>query len=57
MSTTSSSNNYFISLPKGGGSISGLGEKFSPHLHTGTGNVSIHLPNGRNGCCQKYTFL
>ena len=40
-----------ISVPKGGGAISGLGEKFSPDLHTGTGNfaVSIALPGGRNG--------
>jgi RHS repeat-associated protein len=40
-----------ISLPKGGGALSGLGEKFSPDLHTGTGNFSvpIPLPPGRNG--------
>lgn len=40
-----------ISLPQGGGAIRGIGEKFSPDLHTGTGNFSIPitLPAGRNG--------
>src|SRR5262245_50746883 len=40
-----------ISLPKGGGALKGLGEKFSPDLHTGTGNMSvpISLPAGRSG--------
>ncbi|MGE3824733.1 MAG: SpvB/TcaC N-terminal domain-containing protein, partial [Bacteroidia bacterium] len=40
-----------ISSPKGGGAQSGLGEKFSPDLFTGTGNFSvpIALPPGRNG--------
>jgi hypothetical protein len=40
-----------ISTPKGGGAQSGLGEKFSPDLFTGTGNFSvpIALPPGRNG--------
>lgn len=40
-----------ISLPKGGGELKGLGEKFRPDLHTGTGNYSIalDLPKGRNG--------
>lgn len=40
-----------ISLPQGGGAISGLGEKFSPDLFTGTGNftIPITLPPGRNG--------
>lgn len=40
-----------ISTPSGGGAISGLGEKFSPDLFTGTGNFSIPiaLPSGRNG--------
>ena len=40
-----------ISLPKGGGALHGIGEKFSPDLHTGTGNFSvpIALPSGRNG--------
>lgn len=40
-----------ISTPKGGGAVSGLGEKFSPDLFTGTGNFSVPvaLPPGRNG--------
>jgi RHS repeat-associated protein len=40
-----------ISLPKGGGAVSGLGETFSPDLFTGTGNLSvpISLPAGRRG--------
>jgi RHS repeat-associated protein len=40
-----------ISLPKGGGAVSGLGEKFSPDLFTGTGNFSVPIavPAGRAG--------
>src|ERR1700675_1600088 len=40
-----------ISLPKGGGAVSGLGEKFTPDLFTGTGNFSIPIavPAGRLG--------
>lgn len=40
-----------ISLPQGGGALHGIGETFSPDLHTGTGNftVPISLPPGRNG--------
>jgi RHS repeat-associated protein len=40
-----------ISLPQGGGAISGIGETFQPDLHTGTGNLTIpiQLPPGRNG--------
>jgi Salmonella virulence plasmid 65kDa B protein len=39
-----------ISLPKGGGELKGLGEKFQPDLHTGSGyfTVPIFCPNGRN---------
>jgi RHS repeat-associated protein len=39
-----------LSLPKGGGALKGMGEKFQPDLHTGTGNFSIPLtlPPGRN---------
>ncbi len=50
MSDTSGASSV-ISLPKGGGAQAGLGEKFSPDLHTGTGNFSvpIALPPGRNG--------
>src|SRR5579864_2487300 len=40
-----------LSLPTGGGAVHGIGEKFSPDPHTGTGNftVPITLPPGRNG--------
>jgi virulence plasmid B protein len=40
-----------ISVPQGGGALQGIGETFSPDLHTGTGNftVPIALPPGRNG--------
>jgi len=40
-----------ITLPKGGGALHGIGEKFSPDLFTGTGNftIPISLPPGRNG--------
>jgi RHS repeat-associated protein len=46
-----SSPNSFINLPQGGGSLKGIGESFSPDLHTGTGNFSvpIALPPGRSG--------
>jgi RHS repeat-associated protein len=51
LSNKSSASGQVISLPKGGGALQGLGEKFSPDLHTGTGNftVPIALPPGRNG--------
>lgn len=40
-----------ITNPQGGGAQSGLGEKFSPDLFTGTGNFSVPIavPPGRNG--------
>ena len=46
-----STSTQVISLPKGGGALHGIGEKFSPDLFTGTGNftVPIALPPGRNG--------
>ncbi len=48
MSNKSGVSDQVISLPKGGGALKGLGEKFSPDLHTGTGNftVPIALPPG-----------
>jgi RHS repeat-associated protein len=47
----SSESSQIIALPKGGGALQGIGEKFSPDLHTGTGNFTIPLalPPGRNG--------
>lgn len=40
-----------MSLPRGGGALQAIGEKFSPDLFTGTGNFTIPLavPSGRNG--------
>ena len=40
-----------ISLPKGGGAISGIGETFSPDLFTGTGNFTVPISTspGRSG--------
>src|SRR5262245_32526683 len=51
MSDKSGTASQVISPPKGGGALQGIGEKFSPDLHTGTGNltVPIALPPGRNG--------
>jgi hypothetical protein len=51
MSDESASSSSTISLPKGGGALKGIGEKFAPDLHTGTANFTIPLafPSGRNG--------
>ena len=51
MSDRSDSASQPISIPKGGEAIQGVGEKFTPDLHTGTGNftIPIALPSGRNG--------
>ncbi len=51
MSNKSGTSSQVIPLPKGGGAQSGMGEKFSPDLFTGTGNftIPIALPSGRNG--------
>jgi RHS repeat-associated protein len=40
-----------VSLPKGGGAIRGIGEKFSVNAATGTGSMSVPLPvsPGRSG--------
>src|SRR3989442_13328644 len=47
----SSTSSQLISLPTGGGALHGIGETFSPDLHTRTGNftVPIALPPARNG--------
>ena len=48
-----------IALPKSGGALHGIGEKFSPDLHTGTGNftVPLALPPGRNGFQPQLTLV
>ncbi|MEU2614198.1 SpvB/TcaC N-terminal domain-containing protein [Micromonospora sp. NPDC007271] len=33
-----------ISVPKGGGALTGIGETFQPDLHTGTGNLTVPVP-------------
>lgn len=50
MSNKSGASSQIISLLKGGGALQGIGETFSPDLHTGTGNFTIPstLPQGRN---------
>ncbi|MBW7886236.1 MAG: VCBS repeat-containing protein, partial [Caldilineaceae bacterium] len=51
MSNKSGTSAQIISLPSGGGALRGIGETFSPDLHTGTGNftVPLALPLGRSG--------
>ena len=51
MSSPSSSTSNAVSLPKGGGAITSIGEKFQPNLFTGTGNFSfpIFSSPGREG--------
>lgn len=51
MSAKAGSVSDLIAVPKGGGAIKGLGEKFGADLHTGTGNFSVPIavPAGRNG--------
>ena len=47
-----------VSLPKGGGAIAGIGEKFSMNLVTGTGSLSIPLfiSPGRSGFSPQLTL-
>src|SRR3954452_3671563 len=51
MANKNNNSSQTITLPQGGGALHGIGETFSPDLHTGTGNftVPIALPPGRNG--------
>jgi RHS repeat-associated protein len=48
---TSGFNPPTVSLPKGGGAVRGIGEKFSANPVTGTGSLTIPLPTspGRSG--------
>ncbi len=47
-----------VSLPKGGGAIRGIGEKFSVNPATGTGSLSVPLPlsEGRNSFTPKLSL-
>lgn len=54
--TATADNNYFVtppavSLPKGGGAIKGMGEKFAANPVTGTGSMSVPIATspGRSG--------
>ena len=51
MSNKSGTSDQVISLPTSGGAIPVTGEKFSPDLHSSTGNftVPIDLPSSCNG--------
>jgi uncharacterized protein RhaS with RHS repeats len=51
MANQTASPGQIIDLPRGGGAIQGIGEKFEPDLFTGTGNfaIPIAVPPGRNG--------
>ena len=51
MANKSNNASQIISIPQGGGALHGIGETFTPDLHTGTGNftVPIAMPPGRNG--------
>ena len=51
MSAKTATSDQVITLPKGGGALSGIGEKFVPDLQMGTGHFSVplDLPAGRNG--------
>jgi hypothetical protein len=59
MSNKSGTSEQIISLPKGGGALKGIGEKFSPDLFTGTGNFTIPIatPPGRNGFQPKLNLV
>jgi hypothetical protein len=38
-----SSPSEVIATPKGAGTLQGIGEQFSPDLHTGTGNFTVPI--------------
>jgi hypothetical protein len=59
MGNNSSEAGQIIALPKGGGALHGIGEKFSSDPHTGTGNftIPVALPPGRNGLQPQLNLL
>lgn len=58
MSKSSGVSEQVLSLPKGGGDVRGLGEKFTPDPHTGSGTyaVPIAVPEGRRGLTPSLTL-
>jgi RHS repeat-associated protein len=58
MGEQSSSAGQTITLPTGGGALRGIGETFTPDLHTGTANFSVPItvPRGRHGLDPKLTL-
>lgn len=43
MANKSNTPNQIISIPQGGGALKGIGETFSPDLHTETGNFTVPI--------------
>lgn len=58
MAKPSGVSEQILSLPKGGGDVRGLGEKFTPDPHTGSGTytVPIAAPEGRRGLTPSLTL-
>lgn len=43
MANKNNNSNQTITLPQGGAALHGIGETFSPDLHTGTGNFTVPI--------------
>ena len=43
MSNKSGTSSQAVTLPTGGGALSGIGETFAPDLFTGTGNLTVPI--------------
>ena len=58
MGKTGATTSQVISLPKGAGPITGMGETFQPNLFTGTGNFSVPIRTspGRTGSGPQLTL-
>jgi RHS repeat-associated protein len=58
MSAISGVSEQILSLPRGGGDVRGLGEKFTSDPHTGTGHyrIPIAVPEGRHGLTPAITL-
>src|SRR4029077_7027972 len=59
MAGPSSTPSDIIALPPGGGALQGIGERFAPDLHSGTGNFSVPIatPPGRQGLQPELTLV